>query len=905
MKRLALAISALAALAVVVFLAFDWPDAQASPGATITVDSTGDSNVADGVITLREAILLATGGLALGDLDPGEADNVSGTPGPGAADTIVFDPTVFPSDSPQTIALTSTLPAMSTANDTIDGSAGGVIVSGGDKTFHCLVVESDGNVIKGLRIQDCDNGIRIADAWYNVIGGSGDGEGNVLSGNDEGLEISHGRYNYVLGNLIGTDASGSAAHGNRIGINVTGPFAYYSYDNFIGGPGEGEGNIISGNTEPGIVFWLGGRHTVQGNLIGTDSTGMFSVPNGTGISGFQTADLLVGGGGQGERNIISGNTENGVRLYAASGASIVGNFIGIDAAGVAALPNAKGLDVLVSSATIGGSQPGERNVISGNTGSGVSLNSTNNLIIGNYIGTDASGTAAVPNGTGLLTLQGGNVVGGPGEGERNVISGNSGRGIDCYSGGNYIRGNFIGTDAGGAAPLGNGGDGIYALPGGGNIIGGAGSGEGNVISANGGAGVYLEQSDNNVIQGNFVGTNAAGTSALPNEHGIHVAYLSDNNTIGGASPGQGNLLSGNEWAGIWISGTAGLYATTGTQVKGNLVGTDVAGIAQVGNGWGVVISRRGQDSIIGGSAAGEGNVIAFSENEGVYITDSDSIRNSARGNSIHSNGSKGIETINGGNIELAPPIIDSVWSASGHTSPKCYPCTVEVFSDTEDEGRVFHGSTTTNNDATGTWTYAGAVTGPNITATITDASGNTSEFSLYDTDGDGIGNGYPDPIDNCPLVANALQENHDSDGAGDACDCDDDNGGTPDGQELRDGTDPLNPADDKPRDTADSDNDVALNWEEDWSGTDPFDKCGDDCNTTHTDDAWGYDINVDCWCNSSDILMFPANVNMPAQLGVEPTYKCRYDLNGDNWINSSDILLFPARVAMPKQCTNP
>jgi hypothetical protein len=170
-----------------------------------------------------------------------------------------------------------------------------------------------------------------------------------------------------------------------------------------------------------------------------------------------------------------------------------------------------------------------------------------------------------------------------------------------------------------------------------------------------------------------------------------------------------------------------------------------------------------------------------------------------------------------------------------------------------------------------------------------------------DADTDAAG----DACDNCALVANALQENHDTDGAGDACDPDDDNGGTPDGQELRDGTDPHNLADDLPLDTGDDDGDGALNWEEDWSGTDPFDRCGDDCNTTHTDDAWGYDINVDCWCNSSDILAFPANVKMPAQLGVHLSYQRRYDLTGDNWINSSDILLFPARVAMPKQCTNP
>jgi hypothetical protein len=115
--------------------------------------------------------------------------------------------------------------------------------------------------------------------------------------------------------------------------------------------------------------------------------------------------------------------------------------------------------------------------------------------------------------------------------------------------------------------------------------------------------------------------------------------------------------------------------------------------------------------------------------DGVRVNGGIATGNTISGNSIHSNGGKGIENINGGNMELALPIIDSAGSASGHTDPRCYPCTVEVFSDNDGQGRIYHGSTTTNDDATGTWTYPGAVTGPNITATTTHADGNTSEFS--------------------------------------------------------------------------------------------------------------------------------------------------------------------------------
>ena len=211
--------------------------------------------------------------------------------------------------------------------------------------------------------------------------------------------------------------------------------------------------------------------------------------------------------------------------------------------------------------------------------------------------------------------------------------------------------------------------------------------------------------------------------------GVYIHGGAQGNTIGGiTTPGQCDGDCNGIWAydaGVEISGTD----TSGNVVSGNSIRSVPVPPPASGTGTGVLVSQGAQNNTIGGTGAGEGNTIRANYDDGIRVDGAATTGNSIRGNSIYSNGLKGIENIDGGNMELAPPIIDSVGSVSGHTDPKCYPCTVEVFSDSEDEGRIYHGSTTTNDDATGTWTYPGAVTGPNITATITDGSGNTSEFS--------------------------------------------------------------------------------------------------------------------------------------------------------------------------------
>ena len=354
----------------------------------------------------------------------------------------------------------------------------------------------------------------------------------------------------------------------------------------------------------------------------------------------------------------------------------------------------------------------------------------NNRVADNWIGLNPSGVV-VPNSYDGVHIDNGadsNIIGGTTAADRNVISGNDGGGVGVWGGstGNLVQGNYIGTDKNGTADLGNSGDGVF-INGTGNTIGGTTTAARNVISGNNNHGVEFNgsTSTSNVAQGNYIGTDVTGTADLGNSlSGVFITAWASSNTIGGTTTAARNVISGNDRCGVEIPHVG----STGNLVQGNYIGTDVTGTADLGNTQtGVWISGPG--NAIGGISEGADNVIAYNGSDGVRVYGGTATGNSIRANSIQSNGAKGIENINGGNTELPPPVIDNVGSASGHTQPKCYPCTVDVFSDSQDEGRIYHGSTTTNNDATGTWTYSGPVAAPNVTATITDASGNTSEFS--------------------------------------------------------------------------------------------------------------------------------------------------------------------------------
>jgi parallel beta-helix repeat protein len=662
------------------------PGAEASPDATITVNSNADTDQRDGVVTLREAILLATHGLPVADLDPGECDQVSNstygarcstadTIGAGSADAITFDATVFPGDTPAAINLGGPLPPLDTGNDVVDGSSAGVVLDGLYRWFDCLQVTSNGNSVKGLQIHDCDCGVRINDgAQNNTVGGTTEGDRNVLTGSNDGVCIHDDDTsdNFVIGNYIGTDPSGSYAIGNGHGVAISGG----AHNNTIGGDSTaGKRNVISGNNWSGVDIHGDGTddNFVIGNYIGTDATAVqpdgHPIPNGQGVAIYEGAQgNVIGSDSVDERNVISGNSWSGVSIWDAStnGNTVKGNFIGTDANGDNGMGNGAGVQISngARNNTIGGdSTAGKRNVISANSGSGVGIwdaSTNDNVVSGNYIGTDANGNNGMGNGTGVQISNGAsnNTIGGTSEGERNVISANiwSGVGIaDSGTNGNTVKGNYIGTDAGGSGGLGNSGGGVnICCSARGNTIGGSTTaGEGNVISANHAEGVWIGNAgtNNNAVIGNYIGTDADGTAPMGNDRGVWIGDGAEGNTVGGGSSNARNIISANGWQGVMIWGSG----SKNNKVQGNYIGTDRSGALPLGNGSeGVVINGGAHDNTIGGSTtAGEGNVISGSQNgPGVSIADDGTNNNKVQGNYIgtDANGTTALPNRGGVNI---------------------------------------------------------------------------------------------------------------------------------------------------------------------------------------------------------------------------------------------------------------
>ncbi len=276
--------------------------------------------------------------------------------------------------------------------------------------------------------------------------------------------------------------------------------------------------------------------------------------------------------------------------------------------------------------------------------------SGSNTIVGNYVGILPGGAATPGNGWGLAIKTSGNTIGGTTAADRNVIAGNDNYGLAIYNGSanNLVQGNYIGVSADGSTAAGNGTRGIEIYEGSNNnTIGGTTAGARNVISGNTDDGIYLQDvgTDDNIIRGNYIGTNAAGDAAIPNgDRGVQIESGADDNTVGGTAAGALNVISGNGNDGVVIGdGVAPYPGTTGNAVEGNHIGVAADGTSPLGNGGHGVHLTTVDGNIIGGSIAGAGNVIANNNWAGVLIQNSTATDNSILRNSIYSNGGIGID----------------------------------------------------------------------------------------------------------------------------------------------------------------------------------------------------------------------------------------------------------------------
>jgi hypothetical protein len=342
--------------------------------------------------------------------------------------------------------------------------------------------------------------------------------------------------------------------------------------------------------------------------------------------------------------------------------------------------------------------------------------------------------------------------------------------------GNKVIGNFLGTD-----PTGSTVDWpsiayvLYLEDSSNNTIGGTVPADRNLISGGRlGGGLFINTnsstSTGNVIQGNYIGTNAAGTGALPNYNGVSVGVNSSNNTIGGTAAGAGNLISGNMFSGVYLSP----FSSASNVVQGNLIGTDATGSAPLGNGSvlnggaGVVVA--GMSNLIGATAPGAGNVIAFNigppvgapqggHGQGVIVVGGVT-GNTIRGNSIYSNSGLGIDLNDNGvtpndacdtdfgsnNLQNFPVLTSAVVAGAStrvlgtlnstasttyqldfYSSAACDPSGYG-------EGQTYLGSApvTTNASCNGSFDVTlpvAAAPQSLLTATVTDPGGSTSEFS--------------------------------------------------------------------------------------------------------------------------------------------------------------------------------
>ena len=389
---------------------------------------------------------------------------------------------------------------------------------------------------------------------------------------------------------------------------------------------------------------------------------------------------------------------------------------------------------------------------------------SNVVVDGNFIGVDANGmtVVATTNQAPVKIIGSANRLGGTAPAERNVIGGGGNTIVLVNGSGNIIQGNYIGVSADGAQGLQQNLDGFATEAidlsfTNGTLLGGSAPGAGNVLFGTR-ASVHIGQvAQNAVIKGNYIGTDATGTVGFGALYGIYTDNSPTGAIIGGAGATEGNLISGNS-IGILLTDGA-----SGTIIQGNRIGTDASGTKPVPNrGDGIHVVAQSNLSVIGGTAPGEGNTIAYNCSNGIAVAASTGWP--MLGNAIYSNVGLGISLqdvdfmpvpndvgdgdAGSNNLQNFPEITAAPITAGfvdlagtlNSVASKTYR--LEFFSGIgchpagNGEGRHYLGSLDVITDGdgnasfgSGTASYAVPAGHTLFTATASDPDGNTSEFS--------------------------------------------------------------------------------------------------------------------------------------------------------------------------------
>lgn len=564
--------------------------------------------------------------------------------------------------------------------------------------------------------------------------------------------------------------------GNKIKVNLSQPSATFTViNNADDGAGSLRQAIVDANANSGtdlIDFAIPGSGVPTISILSalpaitdpltidgtTQNAGLVEIDGSLG--GFMPAVLDITAGNSSVLGLVLNRITGTVIQISGPGGNIIrGNLIGTDPSGTADLGNnGYAIDIIDSANNIiGGTTSSDRNLISGNHGFSAIIiegpTSTGNQILGNYLGTEITGTIALGNSGNAIEIDSpNNTVGGPAAGSLNIISGNT-VGIRLSttdSSGNLIQGNFIGTDVSGLLDIGNGtGVSINANN---NMVGGTNPLLRNIISGNG-SGIQMTNSSGNFVQGNFIGTDVSGTSPIANNAAGLIILASGSNTIGGATTGAANVISGNDFFGLVISDSG----SSSNQIIQNFIGTQSDGVSPLGNGihgvyFGNPAGSFATDNFI------QSNTIAFNSGDGIYAQVGTG--NLFTSNLIFSNtglgidlGADGVGVNDSGDSDTGAnnlqnyPVLNSAVNTSGSinidgslNSSTNSLFTLEFFATTScdqsgsGEAETLIGSTTVNTDASGNVSFSASFpltvpAGQFITATATDSLGNTSEFS--------------------------------------------------------------------------------------------------------------------------------------------------------------------------------